>query len=129
MEKKNWELRQGVQDLEGRRRRTGSPLKKILVVALVLILAVVLVNAFGGNGDQTAITDDQTAVPDEPVPEPEAPQPQPDLGSWWETFTGWAAGAWQSIQDFFTGLLENRGNNQPSPPVEPEGEEELPAES
>jgi len=84
----------------------------------VLILAGFLFITFGGN-------DDQTAVPDEPDLESEAPPPQPDINSWWETFTDWAAGAWQSIQDFFTGLFENSGNNQAPPPTELEAEEEV----
>lgn len=128
LEKETWELKQEVKNLEQGSRRKKSLRKKVLVTALILAL-VVLAVVFISDGD------DQTVLPDEPDTEVVEPQPLPDISSWWETFTDWAAGMWQSIQDFFTGLFERwlndspPDNNEPQQPVEPEPEEELPEEN
>jgi hypothetical protein len=90
--------------------------KKWWVWALVIMFAVVVISVLGGE-------DEPVVIPEAPEEEISAPQPQPDLDSIWNTITDWASGAWDSIKSFFAGLLENRGSNQDSPPVEPEPEQ------
>jgi hypothetical protein len=86
--------------------------KKWWVWALVILFAVVIISVLGGE-------DEPVVIPEAPEEEITAPQPSPDLESLWNRITDWASGAWDSIKSFFTGLLDNRGGNQDSPPAEP----------
>ncbi len=102
--------------LEERGQHQKPVWKKWWVWALVILSAVLIISFVSGE-------DEPVVIPEAPEEEVSAPQPQPDLESIWERVTDWAAEAWESIMTFFTGLFENRGDNQNPPPVEPEPEQ------
>lgn len=112
LEQETYELKKELsgQSEVGQHRKPAW--KKWWVWALVILFAVVVISVLGGE-------DEPVVIPEAPEEEITAPQPQPDLESLWNRITDWASGAWESIKSFFTGLLENRGGNQDSPPVEP----------
>jgi hypothetical protein len=106
----------------GESGQSSKPVWKKWWVWALVILCAVLIISFVSSEDEPVV------VPEAPEEEITAPQPQPDLESLWNRITDWAADAWDSIKSFFTGLFENRGGNQDSPPAEP-APEPAPAET
>jgi hypothetical protein len=127
LEQDTLELKKELSDVGKGGQHQIPAWKKWWVWALVILMAFVLISILGGE-------DEPVVIPEAPEEEISVPQPQPDLESLWNSFTDWASEAWNSIQSFFTGLLENLGGTQDSPPLEPLTEQvpeetELPPDS
>lgn len=112
LEHDTYELKKELHGLSEDKKAQKPAWKKWWVWVLVILFAVVLISVLGGE-------DEPVVIPEAPEEEISAPQPSPDFESLWNSFTDWAAGVWDSIQSFLTGLLDNRGGNQDAPPGEP----------